>query len=91
MKLGKGCADKQSHLKKDTNMTSNKKFGVVKFFVDNKGYGFIVPADGSKDIFFHIKNVVGGKPGQPQKDDHVSYVLIEGKRGAEAGDVAVVA
>lgn len=70
---------------------STKFFGSIKFFTENKGYGFIIPSDGAKDIFFHIKNVNNGKANPPQKDDKVSYVLVEGKRGKEAGEVEIIA
>ena len=34
--------------------------GTVKWFNDSKGYGFITPAEGGKDLFVHHSNVVGG-------------------------------
>jgi len=71
--------------------TSKKLYGSVKFFAEGKGYGFIVPADGGADVFFHIKNVNDGKAAPPQKEDKVSYTIVTGKRGPEAGDVSIIA
>ena len=74
------------------NMSTSQKFyGTVKFFSETKGYGFIIPYGNGKDVFFHIKNVKNGKTVPPQKDDHVSYVMVEGKRGEEAGEVEIIA
>lgn len=60
-----------------------KKSGVVKFFDEAKGYGFIVPDHGGRDIHVHKSNVMGG---QLAKDEAVEYdeVAINGKMQATA-------
>lgn len=52
--------------------------GKVKFFNDQKGFGFITPDDGSKDIFVHITAVEGG---QLSDNDSVTYEVGEGQKG----------
>jgi CspA family cold shock protein len=54
--------------------------GTVKWFSNEKGYGFITPDDGSKDLFVHFSNVSGD--GYRSLDDgaRVSYESEEGLR-----------
>jgi CspA family cold shock protein len=60
--------------------------GTVKFFNDSKGYGFITPEDGSKDIFVHANGLVD----DIREGDQVNYNTEEGKKGLNAVDVEVV-
>lgn len=60
--------------------------GTVKFFNDEKGFGFIVPEDGSKDIFVH-KN---GLNDSIAEGDKVSYDVEEGRKGLNAVNVTRV-
>lgn len=60
--------------------------GTVKFFNDDKGYGFITPEDGSKDVFVHIKSCNG----DIAENDTVSYELEETPKGLSATNVSVV-
>ena len=55
--------------------------GTVKFFNDQKGYGFIAPEDGGNDAFVHITAVERAGMGTLQKDQRVSYELEEDRRG----------
>ena len=55
--------------------------GTVKFFNDQKGYGFIAPEDGSGDAFVHITAVERAGMGTLQKDQRVSYELEQDRRG----------
>ena len=60
--------------------------GTVKFFNDSKGFGFIVPSDGEKDIFVHAN----GCEDEIKEGDTVSYNTEEGRKGLNAVDVKVI-
>ena len=60
--------------------------GTVKFFNDSKGYGFITPEDGSKDVFVHIN----GLTDEIAEGDKVSYDVEEGRKGLNAVNVQVI-
>ena len=55
--------------------------GTVKFFNEQKGYGFIAPEDGSGDAFVHISAVERAGMSTLQKDQRVNYELEEDRRG----------
>ena len=60
--------------------------GTVKWFSDQKGFGFIVPDDGGKDLFVHRSNV--DTPTRSLRDDQrVEFELGEGRKGPEATQV----
>jgi CspA family cold shock protein len=52
--------------------------GKVKFFNDMKGFGFITPDDGGKDLFVHATGIVNGTLNE---DDKVQYEVGEGQKG----------
>lgn len=60
--------------------------GTVKFFNDSKGYGFITPTDGSKDVFVHINGLVD----EIREGDEVSFEVEEGRKGLNAVNVQVL-
>ena len=62
------------------------KQGTVKFFNNSKGFGFIAPDDGGKDVFVH-KN---GLTDQITEVDKVSYDVEEGQKGLSAINVRVI-
>ncbi len=60
--------------------------GTVKFFNNAKGFGFITPDDGSKDVFVHVNGLVD----EIAEGDKVSYDVEEGEKGLNAVNVKVV-
>ena len=55
--------------------------GTVKFFNENKGYGFIAPDGGGNDAFVHISAVERSGMSTLRQDQRVSYDLEEDRRG----------
>ena len=55
--------------------------GTVKFFNTTKGYGFIKPEDGSKDVFVHITAVQAGGIPELTEGMKLSYELQDDRRG----------
>ena len=57
--------------------------GTVKFFNTSKGFGFIEPEDGSKDVFVHISAVESAGMGTLTEGQRVSYDVVT-ERGKQA-------
>ncbi|MEE8189364.1 MAG: cold-shock protein [Kiloniellales bacterium] len=65
--------------------------GTVKWFNTLKGYGFIQPEDGSKDVFVHVSAVDQAGLSGLQEGQKVEYELVPDKRGrTAAGNLKVV-
>ena len=64
--------------------------GTVKWFDDAKGYGFIAPEDGSKDLFVHHTNISGDGFKTLAEGARVQYEAREGAKGPEATNVTAV-
>ena len=64
--------------------------GTVKWFSDDKGYGFITPDDGSKDVFVHFSNIVGEGFKTLGEGVKVEYEVEEGAKGPQATNVQPV-
>ncbi len=64
--------------------------GTVKWFNTEKGFGFIQPSDGGKDVFVHITAVQAAGLQTLHDDQAVEYELIDGRDGRKsAGDLKV--
>ncbi len=61
--------------------------GTVKWFNDQKGYGFIEPDEGGKDLFVHHSNVVGSGFKTLAEGAKVEFERREGTKGPEATNV----
>jgi cold shock protein len=64
--------------------------GTVKWFNDAKGYGFIAPEDGSKDVFVHFSNIAGDGFKSLGEGVKVEFEVREGAKGPEALNVIQV-
>jgi cold shock protein len=60
--------------------------GTVKWFNPTKGYGFIQPDDGSKDVFVHISAVERSGIGNLNEGQKVSYDVQRGQQGKLAAE-----
>jgi CspA family cold shock protein len=61
--------------------------GTVKWFNDAKGYGFITPDDGPKDLFVHHSNIEGLGFKSLAEGEHVEFETRAGTKGPEATKV----
>ncbi len=64
--------------------------GTVKFFNDEKGYGFITPDEGGKDLFVHHTNIAGEGFKSLPDGAKVSFEAQQGQKGPEAVNVHTV-
>jgi CspA family cold shock protein len=64
--------------------------GTVKWFTDAKGYGFIAPDGGGKDLFVHHSNIAGSGFKSLAENARVEYDEREGQKGPEAINVQTV-
>jgi len=64
--------------------------GTVKWFNDSKGYGFIAPEDGAKDVFVHHSNIAGNGFKSLTEGAKVEFEQREGAKGPEAINVVQV-
>ncbi|MFG0221342.1 cold-shock protein [Streptococcus suis] len=61
--------------------------GTVKWFNAEKGYGFIAPDDGSKDVFAHFSEIAGSGFRSLDEDQKVEFDTTEGPKGLQASNI----
>ena len=61
--------------------------GTVKFFNSEKGFGFITPSDGDKDVFVHFSNISGDGYRSLDEGQQVEFDVASGRKGPEAQNV----
>ena len=64
--------------------------GTVKWFSEEKGYGFIAPEDGSKDVFVHHSGIQGDTFKSLHEGQVVEFEVTESPRGPQAANVVTV-
>lgn len=69
------------------NSMSNTMTGTVKWFNDDKGFGFITPADGSKDVFVHFSAIQSDNFKSLAEGQQVSFSIENGAKGPAAANV----
>ena len=66
----------------------NMAQGTVKWFNEDKGYGFITPDEGSEDLFVHYSGIVGNGFKSIDEGEKVTYEATQGKKGMQAENVS---
>ena len=64
--------------------------GTVKWFSDDKGFGFITPDEGSRDLFVHHSSIIAEGYRSLAEGAKVSYVAAAGPKGPAATQVSLV-
>ncbi|MDG6882393.1 transcription antiterminator/RNA stability regulator CspE [Phocoenobacter uteri] len=68
----------------------SKLTGIVKWFNSDKGFGFITPSNGGKDVFVHFSGIVGDNYRSLNENDNVEFSVQDSQRGPAAIDVKVI-
>jgi CspA family cold shock protein len=64
--------------------------GIVKWFNDSKGFGFIEQEDGGKDVFVHHSAIIASGFKSLKEGDRVTFDIEQGQKGPAAANVKVV-
>jgi cold shock protein len=68
---------------------SNRQSGTVKWFNDEKGYGFITPSGGGDDVFVHFKAIQADGFKTLKEGQAVTFVAARGQKGMQAEEVQI--
>jgi cold shock protein len=69
---------------------ADMKSGVVKWFSNEKGYGFIAVGDGSGDVFVHYGAIIGDGYKSLKEGQKVEFEVAKGNKGLQAANVKAV-
>jgi CspA family cold shock protein len=65
--------------------------GIVKWFNEAKGFGFIAPDNGGKDLFAHFKEIEGTGFKTLVENQRVSFEVTQGQKGPQAARIRSIA
>ena len=68
----------------------SRETGIVKWFNESKGFGFIAPDNGGKDLFAHFKEIQGTGFKTLQENQRVEFEVTQGQKGPQASNIRVV-
>ncbi len=66
------------------------EIGIVKWFNSDKGFGFIMPENGGKDLFAHYSEIQGAGHKSLEENQRVSYIAGNGQKGPCATQIQVI-
>ena len=64
--------------------------GTVRWFSNEKGFGFIAPDEGGDDLFVHYSAISGSGYKSLEENQRVSFVVTEGRKGPQADEVSAL-
>ena len=67
--------------------TNSTETGTVKWFNDDKGFGFITPESGGKDLFAHFKEIRGDGFKTLSEGQRVTFEVTQGQKGPQASNI----
>lgn len=70
-----------------TKIIINSMTGIIVKIVDDRGFGFIKPDEGDKELFFHARSLAEGVFDELAENDKVTFEIEEGPKGPAAVDV----
>jgi len=82
------CVACAAHHLKGIDMS--KETGIVKWFNESKGFGFIAPDSGGKDLFAHFKEIQGTGFKTLLESQRVEFEVTQGQKGPQATNIRVV-
>ncbi|MEF2509766.1 cold-shock protein [Vibrio mimicus] len=69
---------------------SNKTTGLVKWFNETKGFGFITPDNGGADLFVHFKSIISDGFKTLSEGQKVAFNVEQGNKGPQAANVTLL-
>ena len=69
---------------------SERQVGTVKWFNSEKGFGFITPKSGEKDVFVHYSAITASGFRSLQENQEVEFTVAKGPKGPQAQEVTIL-
>jgi len=69
---------------------AEREVGTVKWFNGEKGFGFIAPESGEKDVFVHFSAILSEGYKTLKENQKVEFLVVQGAKGPQAQDVKIV-